>query len=581
MTPSLRLSQIDPAFRSGPVAFRRDRAVDWSDFVSDVEALAAAIGSQREGHRWVLYTEDTYAFAVGLVALWQSGATAVVPPDLQPATIARAGIGARGTITDGPITVPGLPTLRPSQVPEVSAGHRWSWRKLDPGAPRLELFTSGTTGSPKGVAKTLSQLDAELDGLEERWGEALHERRIFATVSHHHIYGLLFRLLWPLRMGRPFAAQTFLHEAELVPRLIEADRAALVAAPVHLRRLARAGSFLRLGSACAPIFSSGGPLDGLTADTIAGALGAAPIEVFGSTETGGVAWRQQEPGPDRLTWTLFPHVQARSCPPENRLLVSSSLVSAPDSTWLMGDRGCVRSGRLELMGRDDRMVKIGEKRVSLPDLEDRLREHHLVVEAAGLRLERKPEPRIAVAVVLSPEGLGVLSREGRRAVSTILRRHLQPHVDPVALPRVWRYVDRLPLNEQGKLPADTLRQLFDAATPVTAAEVLAERRGERECERTLRVPAQLACLEGHFPGFPVVPGVVQLRWVTDTARSLSGSRIHLTCLEALKFKTLLRPGQVFRLRVQLTPDGTVLHFKLWSGDSVFASGRARLLESCP
>ena len=106
--------------------------------------------------------------------------------------------------------------------------------------------------------------------------------------------------------------------------------------------------------------------------------------------------------------------------------------------------------------------------------------------------------------------------------------------------------------------------------------MLGETRESDSCERTLRVPLGLACLEGHFPGYPIVPGVVQIEWVLDAARNLLGGDAHLTSLEALKFRGVLRPRQVFRLRVALDRAQDAIEFRLWSGSTVFASGRARI-----
>ncbi|HJO24264.1 MAG: polyketide synthase dehydratase domain-containing protein [Myxococcota bacterium] len=106
-----------------------------------------------------------------------------------------------------------------------------------------------------------------------------------------------------------------------------------------------------------------------------------------------------------------------------------------------------------------------------------------------------------------------------------------------------------------------------------------EHRGERRLERRLRVPEDLVFLEGHFAGFPVVPGVVQLGWAIGAAAALLGHPPAVRCLEALKFPTLLRPGDVVRLTVESDGDGRRLRFEIRSADAaecIFASGRCEL-----
>ena len=175
---------------------------------------------------------------------------------------------------------------------------------LDPELQALELFTSGTTGAGKSCAKTLAQLEVEVDWLESRWGAAIAGARIFCTASHQHLYGLLFGLLWPLCAGRAFQADGLLHGPELFPVMRASARCALASVPSHLRRMAEREDAATLRDCCAMTFSSGGPLAPETADRWRAALGAPPTEIFGSTETGGVAWRVQDPGPERMVWTL-------------------------------------------------------------------------------------------------------------------------------------------------------------------------------------------------------------------------------------------------------------------------------------
>ena len=69
-------------------------------------------------------------------------------------------------------------------------------------------------------------------------------------------------------------------------------------------------------------------------------------------------------------------------------------------------------------------------------------------------------------------------------------------------------------------------------------------------------------LEGHFEGFPVVPGVVQVGWVLDAAQAALGEAPRLAAVENLKFKELLLPGQRFRLEVEWTAARDVLRFRL-------------------
>jgi 3-hydroxymyristoyl/3-hydroxydecanoyl-(acyl carrier protein) dehydratase len=108
--------------------------------------------------------------------------------------------------------------------------------------------------------------------------------------------------------------------------------------------------------------------------------------------------------------------------------------------------------------------------------------------------------------------------------------------------------------------------------------VLAEERAARRLVRTLRVPADLSALEGHFPGVPLVAGVVQLGWVLEAASALSGRSVEATRFEGLRFRDALAPEQELRLAVELSEAGDLARFQLDAGARIFAAGRVRLAE---
>jgi hypothetical protein len=225
-------------------------------------------------------------------------------------------------------------------------------------------------------------------------------------------------------------------------------------------------------------------------------------------------------------------------------------------------------------------VKVGEKRLSLPEMERILGSHPGTAEAALLVLEQAGERRVHAVVVPSQEGRALLERSGRRELRAALTRHLASRFDPVLLPRAWRFVDALPRDAQDKLPQAELRALFDdtAAPRPRVPTSMEERRSADTLTRRLEVPDDLAQLDGHFDDFPVVPGVVQLGWVLDAAAAWCGRPPKLSGLEALKFPEPLRPGRQVTLELRGGGGGEVLRFRIYAGRSVYASGRALLTE---
>jgi acyl-CoA synthetase (AMP-forming)/AMP-acid ligase II len=569
------------------VAFSRDGERDWADFSGRVAALASAIAARR-AQRLVLFSEDSYAFAVGLFALAQSGARALIAPNRQPQTLSELAAHADGAIVDpgiGEVELARLPRLDPLALEPVR-GARFA--SLDPARPLAELSTSGTTGPGKAVPKSLSHLALEVAVLEQLFGARLGpDARVFATVSHQHLYGLLFRLLWPLAAGRAFCAETFLHLEELFPRMREAREFALATTPVHLRRMRADAELASLRAGARAVFSSGGPLDDAVALDVAERIGQAPIEIFGSSETGGVAWRQQSAAGESAPWRAFPGVTLGIEAEQQRLVVRSPYVSQGSAAadgdpqeLVMGDRvELLGEGSFRLLGRADRIVKIGEKRLALPEMESHLRAHPWVADAALLAFESLGDARVGAVVALSDAGHAALAAEGRRAVASKLGDHLAGYWDRVLLPRAWRYVTELPRDPQGKTSRAALLELLESGAeraPVLAPVLLSERRDTRTLSRQLRVPADLAFLEGHFPGRPIVAGVVQIHWVLLAARDLVGPELRVRALEGVRFRDLLLADQVFQLELERSESGEALRFQLFEGERAFASGKVLL-----
>src|SRR5262249_32838806 len=131
--------------------------------------------------------------------------------------------------------------------------------------------------------------------------------RVLATVPPHHLYGLLFGVMVPFMDGGALVRTTPLHATTIAAQASNHRVNVLVSVPAHLHAIAAlAGG---AGPPLARIFSSGAPLDGATAAGVAAAAGTPVTEVLGSSETGGIAWRQSG-GEDRdeSGWQPFPGV---------------------------------------------------------------------------------------------------------------------------------------------------------------------------------------------------------------------------------------------------------------------------------
>ncbi|MGH7886282.1 MAG: AMP-binding protein, partial [Candidatus Binatia bacterium] len=483
-------------------------AVSWGAFQARV---AAWFGLLREtpGQAFALFHNDALEFAAALFGAWQARKTIFLPGDNLPGTCAGLSANVAGFLGEFDSE------WRPNAAPPSDCGFKPAGvEAIDGDFAGLVLYTSGSTGAAQPIAKKLRQMAAEVANLEMQFGASLGAAEIVTTVSHQHIYGLLFNILWPLAAGRRIQSSSFSWFEDISATLTERE-AVLVSSPAHLRRIPENPGWAKAPQRLRAVFSSGGPLSFDVAQECKRIMGRVPIEVYGSSETGGIAWRQQESS-ENQAWTALPGVQWRldaQDGEEDVLSVSSEHL--PNKNWFRTeDRAqAAGNGRFILGGRVDRIAKIEAKRISLSAIENLLTASPLVELARALAVEGRRQ-RVAAFVVPSERGWRELGALGRRGFSRMMRGLLDQSIEPVGLPRVWRFLDALPVNAQGKTShADLLVLLEPQPVPVTEPR---SRLIERDAEHVLCelvAPRDLVYFDGHFHEQPILAGVVQIDWV--------------------------------------------------------------------
>lgn len=553
------------------IAWRAGKPVRRDAFLASIHAWQSLL-AQTAGQKFGLYFADSIEFAAALFGAWQSGKTIYLPADTLPATCTMLRASVDGFLGEFPPEYgPLLPT------PGIAGSESNGFRKLDADFIGLVVHTSGSTGAAQAIPKKISQLAAEVATLEALFGERMQVADIVATVSHQHIYGLLFKVLWPLTAGRAIQAHSVAYPEELAAILEQRD-CVLVSSPAHLKRLPETSIWDKVAPHLRAVFSSGGPLPFDAAKSATKLLGQAPIEIFGSSETGGIAWRQRSSQADE-GWTPLPGVDWRIHSDEGVLEVCSAHL--PDSHWLaLSDRAAALEGnRFQLLGRADRIVKIEEKRISLDTLEKQLVASPLVDDARVIVIEEQLEhrQRVAAFIVLSAAGHAKFAELGKLALNRILRDLLSCHVEPVALPRSWRYLDALPINAQGKTTFAALTALLETDRKINMRPTLpSQRLVQKENNRVvleLSVPSDLLYFDGHFPKIPILAGVVQIDWAIAFARQHFDLPPLFRSIHALKFQRVIQPEVPVELELTYEPMKASLSFCYRSSVGQHAGGR--------
>jgi acyl-coenzyme A synthetase/AMP-(fatty) acid ligase len=418
------------------VAIRNNQRITLAQLRSDVSHNADRL-SNRSIRRAAVICNDGYWFIVGVLALVKIGAEVILPPNAQPGTLLRVLGEVEGLLTDSwAVDHEKVIVLEPGRA-EVAAF------RADFGKGRIEFFTSGSTGDIKKVEKSLLLFEREASVLEQMWGAELAEIPIVGTVTHQHVFGMTFRIMWPMVAGRPFHSEFHVAWEPLMAHLNGPSM--IVTSPAQLTRL---GGLVLITAASSPrmIISAGAPLPAEAATDAIGIFGCTPTEILGSTEAGVIAWRRG--GPEPVLWQPLPSVEVAASR-DGVLMLRSPHASGhgwceqADRISLTGD------GRFRLEGRIDRVVKVEGKRVSLERLEREIARLPWVIEAAVVALGER-RTYLGAVVKLSAAGVAEIERLGKFRFERMLRRELSSTEDLAVLPRRWRFVDFMPMDGLGK-----------------------------------------------------------------------------------------------------------------------------------
>ena len=184
---------------------------------------------------------------------------------------------------------------------------------------------------------------------------------------------------------------------------------------------------------------------------------------------------------------------------------------------------------------------------------------------------------IAAVIVLTQKGQAYQVTEGRSALIKHLRKELERWFEPVVLPRKWLFANAMPLTMQGKIDQALIVNLL-ADNQKKLPHLLGLKLTPDIVELGLKVPQvqDLVYFPEHFPGFPILPGVVQLAWVEHVGKLFFGvdqSGKAFSHLEVIKFIQLIRPDNKLTLTLNWKADPGELCFNFSSGLGGCSSGR--------
>ncbi|WP_295446774.1 AMP-binding protein [uncultured Thiodictyon sp.] len=419
------------------VAWRDRLPVSARQFLSDVDQVAQLLPA---GRNVLNLCRDHYRFAVSLAACIVSARVSLLPSTHTPEMVRQMRRIAPDVfcIADQEVGGVDLPVFHyPERTPRAGA---------DRGIPEIafeqviaQVFTSGSTGLPEPHFKRWGSLVRNVRAEAQRLGVP-QGYAIVATVPAQHMYGLESTVLMPWQSGGALHATRPFYPADICAALAALPRPRLlVTTPYHLRTLLAESDAVPavdlLVSATAPLARD----LALEAET----RFAAPLfEIYGCTESGQLASRRTTCG---AAWQTFADVRLR-CEGE-QVWAEGGHVMTPTLLSDVIELVDADPTHFLLHGRHADLVNIAGKRTSLGYLNYQLNAITGVLDGVFLApLDGDDHAmggiRRLIAVVVAPQ-----------LTPAALMHALRERIDAVFLPRPLLFVDALPRNAAGKLPA--------------------------------------------------------------------------------------------------------------------------------
>jgi fatty acid CoA ligase FadD36 len=468
--PSLDVDQDAPAVQVGDTAMSR----------AQLFAAAGAVARRVAGARAVAVRADaSMATVVATVGCLLAGVPAVpVPPDSGPRerdhilgdSDAELLLGEAATWADLRIPVVPVDLTERADPPARSQQAQGS---------ALILYTSGTTGAPKGVLLSRSAIAADLDALADAWGWTAEDTLVHG-LPLFHVHGLVLGVLGALRLG-----SRLVHTVRPTPAAYAGAGGSLYfGVPTVWTRVCEDPSSARSLAAARLLVSGSAPLPVPVIERLRQLTGASPVERYGMTETL-ITTSSRADGERRAGWVglPLPDVHTRlvddesgePVPPDGESVgelqvraptLFDGYLGRPDATagsftadgWFRtGDAAVIaEDGHHRIVGRRSiDLIKSGGYRIGAGEVEAALLAHPRVREAAVVGLPDDDLGQRITAFVVAPDLAH--GDAGDRELTDFVARELSVHKRP----RTIHFVGELPRNAMGKVRKAALRPPLD------------------------------------------------------------------------------------------------------------------------
>lgn len=410
----------------------------------------------------------------------------------------------------------------------------------------VSLLTSGSSGTPKTIRNTLYNLVAEAQGIVDSTNLKKGDCIVATTTTCSHRYGFTYIILIPVLQDYIIYTDKLYY-----PDGVKFENCLLISTPSFLDIVKNNNLQFPVAPKC--IISAGAKLKQETFEYLEQYQSV--VDIYGATETGVSAYRKS------------------SKDKELTLLNDVKMISADDGTIVLtpyaiekevkvSDLIDVNGNKITLKARTDRLLKIQEKRISAQSIEEFLRNNGFVDDCYCF----KKDDKIACLCALSESGREFLLSEGINELKKFLKQFARKQFE--IIPQKWKFIDKLPVTKRGKTDSVFIEHLFNLnfSFPV----ILESEKDENSAKFKLWLYPSSNYFNGHFPKYPVTPGVVQLYLASFIGSRVFECELSDGQMKRVKFSNIIKAGEVIDLILTRKKDNVEYEYR--QGEKTFSSG---------
>lgn len=451
----------------------------------EVDRVASVLKEKVKGDTVGILLLNSEKYIVTMLAVWKAGKTAVplnylLPPADLGFIIKDSGMSA---LVSSQFFGQSLAAIKPmfgeagvilmadgadfasASAPSVPSSYR---------DPALYLYTSGTTGRPKGVILTHDNLIANVESCQQA-GEFDHRDSFLCLLPFFHTYAITGTFLLPLLNGSKMVLVDRFQPAKVLGLIQEHQISVFLAIPSMYRVLAATEGNVNVSSVRFPI-SGGEPLPIAVAEAFEKRFGVPIFEGYGQTEAAPVVTLNTPaarkpgtigralPGVEVAIWDDQKRVlsagevgeimvRGRNVMPGYHHLPEDTAKTITDSWLHTGDLGKLdEEGFITITGRKKELIISAGENIYPREIEEVLAQHPKVKEVAVIGVRDEVRGEVPKAFVIAREGMTVDEKE--------LRAFCRDNLAGYKVPKHFDVVADLPRTPTGKV----LKRMLTATT---------------------------------------------------------------------------------------------------------------------